>query len=166
MSEDARSGNKRIAPTDGATGVNNKRVKTEVANGRPRTACNYCRRLKTKCDGGQPCSLCVKRGRPDGCQRLEYVTVVGKSQVIEFSLKRGRRSFVCGYCKKQRIKCDGNRPCDRCVRRGKSEECLEDLNHHETKSSEYVSIFNKAFEEIPVSGQFALDLLTNKPLKW
>jgi hypothetical protein len=48
-------------------GIGTNNSAASVGSGRPRFACNYCRRLKARCDGGRPCKLCSKRGRSIQC---------------------------------------------------------------------------------------------------
>ena len=37
--------------------------------------------------------------------------------------KRAKRA--CGHCKKAKTSCSNNRPCERCVRLGLSDSCLD-----------------------------------------
>jgi hypothetical protein len=151
-----------------------KRVKVEDSDkhftGRPRTACDYCRRLKAKCDGGKPCSLCAKRGRSDACIGLEYLTVIGRNEIVKSTLHKRKRQFACTYCKKQRIKCNGKRPCDRCIRRDKEDLCSEEAIGQSSILSKdsygCFKVFPKVLAEIQLSNQQALELLTQWQLKW
>lgn len=54
------------------------------------------------------CDRCLKKGlAPEEC--------------IDFQRKR----TACTSCRAVKMKCDGNRPCKRCVKKGKGEECTD-----------------------------------------
>lgn len=44
---------------------------------------------------------------------------------VEDKKRRPRRSYNCGPCKKQKIKCDTNIPCGACARHSRVDQCLE-----------------------------------------
>jgi hypothetical protein len=137
----------------------------DKVTGRPRTACDYCRRIKAKCDGETPCSLCVKRGRSEACAELEYLTVVGRNEIVQANLRKGKRRFACAYCKQQIIKCSGSRPCEQFVERNEQNACFE-APTLTPKNYGAFKILPKVFEENPITDQMALDFLAHRHLKW
>ncbi|TFK48558.1 hypothetical protein OE88DRAFT_541761 [Heliocybe sulcata] len=64
-------------------------------------ACANCRRDKIKCDGGRPCSSCIKK---------RFQCVDG-----------------CEPCRKARVRCEHDKPCKRCREHGL--ECKDETEH-------------------------------------
>jgi hypothetical protein len=61
------------------------------------------------------------------------------------SPKKGRPRRACDPCNKSKVKCDGSqKPCPRCAKRGKPEECVtsedvvEDFKHKMTEEKVYI----------------------------
>ncbi|KAH6638479.1 fungal-specific transcription factor domain-containing protein [Boeremia exigua] len=50
------------------------RVLRERRRSRNKVACYPCKKRKVKCDAGQPCAMCVRRGHPAICMYLENHT--------------------------------------------------------------------------------------------
>ncbi|KIJ34808.1 hypothetical protein M422DRAFT_70073 [Sphaerobolus stellatus SS14] len=69
-------------------------------------ACLECRRDKSRCDAGRPCSGCIKKGREDFC--LDG----------------------CYPCRVARSSCDERRPCHSCFEAGK--QCSDDRPPEDT----------------------------------
>ncbi|EKX40356.1 hypothetical protein GUITHDRAFT_113593 [Guillardia theta CCMP2712] len=75
-------------------------------------ACVQCRRMKRKCDGKMPCSLCISKGQGELCTRKEPKP-------------------SCATCKRRKVKCDKKRPCSTCISLGKQDECVDENEERE-----------------------------------
>eukprot|EP00475_Leptophrys_vorax_P003628 TRINITY_DN12136_c0_g1_i2.p1 TRINITY_DN12136_c0_g1~~TRINITY_DN12136_c0_g1_i2.p1 ORF type:complete len:364 (-),score=65.86 TRINITY_DN12136_c0_g1_i2:642-1733(-) len=166
---------------------------------KPSSACTICRRKKVKCEGGIPCQECIKRGMPQFCLKQLSVKLQPEQQVVvvidasseqpllpalaptaarsssaAVGLKRGRPSFACGYCKSQRIKCDGRRPCKKCTNRNRAEQCTSEVSssfvdEHPielTPKVNYEDFVQTLADNITLTDEEAFNLVTNFPWKW
>jgi len=106
-------------------------------------ACTRCSKSKMKCDGARPCSRCMQRGVADKCEDQEGVLphaptppVAGAkssqvpvaSDIIDTPAgsrpkKQLKHAQACVHCSRSKVRCDGGRPCGRCVQRGLSDVC-------------------------------------------
>jgi len=124
----------------------------EASNTKPRRkvlghslACARCAKSKIKCDGARPCSRCMQRGMANECEDQEGVLshtqtppaaagakssqAPGASNIIDDDVgskprpKPLKHAQACVHCSRSKVRCDGGRPCGRCVRRGLSDAC-------------------------------------------
>jgi len=97
-------------------------------------ACSRCSKSKLKCDGEWPCSRCIKRAVPDACKDQEGVLPHAShapvaSDIIDTPAgskprtKPLKHAQACVQCSRSKVRCDGGRPCGRCVKRGLSGDC-------------------------------------------
>jgi hypothetical protein len=109
-------------------------------------ACRRCSKSKMKCDGARPCSRCMQRGMADECgdqegvlSRAEQTRVAGAESsqapvardIIDTPQAAGskprsrqlKHAQACERCAHSKVRCDGGRPCNRCVQRGLSVDC-------------------------------------------
>ncbi|EKX47578.1 hypothetical protein GUITHDRAFT_106565 [Guillardia theta CCMP2712] len=84
----------------------------------PFTACDQCRRCKTRCDDQAPCSRCVRSGLGAACSRLAEDDMLEIPQYLaEYRLSR-RATKACLSCQLKKVRCGDSRPCARCYRMG------------------------------------------------
>lgn len=82
---------------------------------RARTACQSCRKTRTRCIGGPPCEKCVAEGREDCTFGLES---------HKEGRPRKRRTWACLPCRLRKIRCTGGGPpCGTCTSRGVESTC-------------------------------------------
>jgi len=107
-------------------------------------ACKQCSKSKIKCDGERPCSRCLQREMADECEDQEGVVphaqtppVAGAqssqapvaSNITDTSAgskprpKQLKHAQACVQCSRSKVRCDGGRPCGRCVQRGLWDVC-------------------------------------------
>ncbi|XXQ33834.1 Zn(2)-C6 fungal-type domain-containing protein [Plasmodiophora brassicae] len=86
---------------------------------RVNTACSACAARKVRCDSNRPCRRCVQLGNADSCVDRPAVPTRAKAQKPRIS---GFRS--CDACHKAKVACTAGRPCPRCVRMDKAEQCV------------------------------------------
>jgi hypothetical protein len=143
--------------------------------GRPRVACQLCKKLRVRCDGDTPCETCVKRGNVALCRKGASATSSESFEPIvengggDRPIKRGRRSFACDYCKRQRIRCNGERPCNKCVNRGFAQDCgdmKQIANDQMSPRVDYSTEMKEVLDELSLSDEDVLDMFVNHPMKW
>ncbi|CAN9241101.1 unnamed protein product [Alternaria alternata] len=87
-------------------------------------ACFRCRKQKLRCLGGRPCVRCVKaskecdfgQGNAGNVAHRPNVTI-DAAQRYEQQPQQDRRAIqACFRCRKQKLRCLGGRPCERCVK--------------------------------------------------
>jgi hypothetical protein len=76
-----------------------------------------------------------KRAKRDDPEPKEHVS----------KRRKGRPRYTCDPCNKSKVKCDEiyQRPCTRCIKRGKPEECV-------TTSTSSLAVVAKAQQEVEV----------------
>lgn len=93
--------------------------------------CTNCQGQSRDCDRSLPCGACIKTGRTYCSYRNENDTI-WRGAVIKEDLKTNltEDSNQCHFCRTHKRECDGNQPCNFCVRnsRGKVKHfCTYDL---------------------------------------
>ncbi|KAF9785457.1 hypothetical protein BJ322DRAFT_831444 [Thelephora terrestris] len=85
-----------------------------------RRACVACRARKVKCNPvpGQACERCTEIGLEDCAYEPRKKRGIGKTL---------RMGAACKFCRSKKRKCDGKRPCTRCVAANKPSECEYDV---------------------------------------
>jgi hypothetical protein len=86
---------------------------------RAHRACKECARLKSKCDGLRPCARCSRLNKSLHCVDQDSDSTT-HSEVPHVQRKVFK---ACDFCKSKKVKCSGELPCSRCVKRGASQEC-------------------------------------------
>lgn len=139
-------------------------TKRQLVLNRPISACLRCRGAKLGCDKSKPqCQRCVRlgthctyssqtrspeRGRPNdnivpdaACPQSPEKPDHGASsawpperQLPHIPARRDRAIISCVRCRKHKVRCDRNAPCDRCTRLNKGSECVY-FEGNSTKSS-------------------------------
>ena len=111
-------------PLRSATGQPKKRPLS------PMRACVQCWQSKMKCDGQQPCGRCQMRGISEQCARQQRKAGTGVVDGLssDAAPPRAKRKIIkhglaCMQCRRSKVKCDGDRPCAKCMLRGLSETC-------------------------------------------
>ena len=90
---------------------------------RARTACQSCRKTRTRCIGGPPCDNCI-RLRKENC---EFVYTPSSKKLVATEPRPVRDA--CLPCCMEKALCNGGPPCENCVAEGR-EVCAFDLKSH------------------------------------
>mmetsp|Transcript_6606 Transcript_6606/g.15110 ORF Transcript_6606/g.15110 Transcript_6606/m.15110 type:complete len:534 (-) Transcript_6606:147-1748(-) len=102
-----------------------KSIKEQLRRDR---ACLSCKKSKVKCDGERPCRSCILKGKCDLCVDQDMTNAESDMKRPKnpnmYTRKALKRDQACMRCNKSKVKCDGNRPCSRCVARGCQHDCL------------------------------------------
>lgn len=98
-------------------------------------ACAACRRSKTRCSDEKPCSRCVRASKacipwrhaletptPSAEGAMEHA--YGRHGAMSTRAASGVSTRACPECRLRKIRCDGTRPCSRCIKKGRTESCL------------------------------------------
>lgn len=78
-----------------------------------RTACQSCRRNRTRCIGGPPCENCVRLGK-DNC---EFAHTLPSNEPVAQEIRPDGKS--CLPCRMEKAVCNGGPPCENCVTKGR-----------------------------------------------
>eukprot|EP00474_Spongospora_subterranea_P009425 CRZ09883.1 hypothetical protein [Spongospora subterranea] len=97
-------------------------------------ACNECVRAKMRCSNERPCERCVRRCCEHLCvDRPSRISIIAPTPavVIQAAAVRSKRGASvisrkqCGPCIGASLLCDTGRPCQRCVKRGDLDSCVD-----------------------------------------
>lgn len=90
---------------------------------RARTACQSCRKTRTRCIGGPPCENCI-RLRKENC---EFVHTPSSKKLVAPKTRPERNA--CLPFRMKKALCNGVPPCEKCVAEGR-EDCAFGLESH------------------------------------
>ncbi|CAG7936776.1 unnamed protein product [Penicillium nalgiovense] len=90
---------------------------------RARTACQSCRKTRTRCIGGPPCENCI-RLRKGNC---EFVHTPSSKKLVTPKTRPERNA--CLPFRMKKALCNGVPPCEKCVAEGR-EDCAFGLESH------------------------------------
>ena len=97
-------------------------------------ACQACNKSKIKCDGERPCRSCIFKGKAEMCvdqvPKNSESNLTRKKSPLGFPRKALKRDQACIRCNKSKVKCDGCRPCGRCVSRGSENDCMSQVEYN------------------------------------